>query len=363
MKTIYDPIHKYMEFDDVLTSILDTPDFQKLRNIKQLGLCHYIFPGATHTRFEHSLGVCHLSGKMLDCIKNNQPELNITDRQILLVKIAGLVHDIGHVCFSHFFDDHFLKDKLTGPYTKHEFRSCALFEYIVKKYKIKLTPSEITTVKKMIDPPNNSSFLYQIVCNKKNGLDCDKFDYLKRDTYNLGLAYTCETDRLIKQARVINGQICFNSKCHFDIMDLFYTRYKLHKLIYTHPKVRAIEYMILDILNIGNEKLKLVKMIQDVSAYRFLTDNILDLVYYFDIKPAITILDNIKSRKLYKLVPEETNNAIKDNFNLNYSREENNPLDYVFLYNNKGYIVNNDKLSGLTPGVFQEKICRFYTRE
>ena len=60
-KIIYDPIHKYMTFDSIILKIIDTVEFQRLKNIKQLGLCYYVFPGASHNRFEHSLGVCYLS--------------------------------------------------------------------------------------------------------------------------------------------------------------------------------------------------------------------------------------------------------------------------------------------------------------
>ena len=81
-KKIFDPIHKYMEFEPLLLQIIDTPEFQRLRNIKQLGLCYYVFSGASHNRFEHSLGVAHLSGVLLKHLQNNQPELSISNRDI-----------------------------------------------------------------------------------------------------------------------------------------------------------------------------------------------------------------------------------------------------------------------------------------
>ena len=82
--------------------------FKKLKNIKQLGLCYYVFPGASHNRFEHSLGVSYLSGLLAETLQINQPELKISDRTVLLIKIAGLGHDSGHACYSHFFDHTFL---------------------------------------------------------------------------------------------------------------------------------------------------------------------------------------------------------------------------------------------------------------
>ena len=87
-KIIYDVIHGFIEIDD-LSLKLDTPEFQRLRNIKQLGI-KLVFPSANHTRFEHSIGVYYLAGELLNNLKNNQPELNITKREILLIKIAGL---------------------------------------------------------------------------------------------------------------------------------------------------------------------------------------------------------------------------------------------------------------------------------
>ena len=102
MKTIYCPIHKDMKFEKEVLEFVDTPEFQRLRNIKQLGLCYYVFPGASHNRFEHSLGVAHLSYRMIKGLQQRQPELKITNRTCILIKIAGLLHDIGHVCFSHF---------------------------------------------------------------------------------------------------------------------------------------------------------------------------------------------------------------------------------------------------------------------
>ena len=80
-------IHGHINIDDIAIKIIDTPEFQRLRSLKQLGVCSYVFPSANHTRFEHSLGVAHISEKMIRNIKNNQPELNISDRDILIVKI------------------------------------------------------------------------------------------------------------------------------------------------------------------------------------------------------------------------------------------------------------------------------------
>ena len=381
-KLIYDCIYKYMEFDDILLKIIDTPEFQKMRNIKQLGLCYLVFPGASHNRFEHSLGVAHLSGLMIKTIQNKQPELNISDRTILLIKIAGLVHDIGHACFSHFFDHHFLEGKIdTNNLNKdHEFRSCLLFEYIVNKYSIGLTKNEIEMVKKMVDPgKEDKSFIYQIVANKMNGLDCDKLDYIVRDTYNVGLSYSIDTSRLIMKCKVIDNKIFFPEKCYYEIVDIYYTRYKLHKQIYTHPCVRSIEYMVLDILNLSHNDLGIIERVIDISKFWELTDNILYYIRFGKNDNAKYILNRIEKRQLYKLVYESNNeneinlkieilkkfelenDIVVDKIKLNYSMNNKNPLDYVYLYNGNNIVSSKDQY-GLLPKYFEEQLIRIYVK-
>ena len=127
-KIIYDVIHGYIKISPICLKIIDTPEFQRLRNLKQLGLTYLIFPSANHTRFEHSLGVSFLAGEMLKHLNYKQPELEITDREIELIKVAGLCHDLGHGPFSHFFDNHFL-NKIDCD-VEHKKRSCMILDLI-----------------------------------------------------------------------------------------------------------------------------------------------------------------------------------------------------------------------------------------
>ena len=95
-KLLYDPIHGYLKFGGNCLEIIDSEPFKRLQHIKQLGACYYVLPGATHYRFEHSLGVAHFSARVCLALRSHQPELNITDADILSVKVAGLCHDLGH---------------------------------------------------------------------------------------------------------------------------------------------------------------------------------------------------------------------------------------------------------------------------
>ena len=385
-KKIYDPIHKYMSFEPILVQIIDTVEFQRLRNIKQLGFCYYVFSGANHNRFEHSLGVAHLCGLLLTKIKHNQPELNITDRQIILIKIAGLVHDIGHGCFSHFFDNYLLNDS-KHINSRHEIRSQLIFQQIVKKYKLKINNDEINFLNNLIDPNNdNNDFIYQILSNKENSIDCDKFDYLLRDTFNLGLPFSFDCNRFIENAKVINNKLCYSIKLYYDIYDLFNLRFRLHKQIYNHHTVNQLEHMVLDIINLVDDKYNIKTSIHNINNFIEISDSILDKIYYSEsndknIIKAKEILYNIKIRKLYKMVEEimldtkQIPNELKLKYNnfetnycysiivINYTKQDKNPLDSIHFYDNKNnkFFIKKNKLN-VSINNFQEIILRIFKK-
>lgn len=109
LKIFNDPIHQSIKMEGLCLRIIDTVEFQRLHHLKQLGVCDYVFRGATHSRFIHSLGVAHLAEKLICHLRDKQPELNITESDILCVKVAGLCHDLGHGPFSHVFDGVFMR--------------------------------------------------------------------------------------------------------------------------------------------------------------------------------------------------------------------------------------------------------------
>ncbi|KAL3064928.1 hypothetical protein OYC64_001041 [Pagothenia borchgrevinki] len=357
LKVFNDPIHGHMELHPLLVKIIDTPQFQRLRYIKQLGAGYFVYPGASHNRFEHSIGVGYLAGELVKALKEKQQDLNINKRDILCVQIAGLCHDLGHGPFSHMFDQMLiLKATNQDPPCplgekmktwKHEDASVKMFNLLVEStedlkgmmraYGLK-EPEDLDFIKEMIKPPEakdksspqykchpEKSFLYEIVANERNGIDVDKFDYFARDSYHLGIKNNFDHGRFIKFARVceVDGQkhICTRDKEVNNLYDLFNTRHSLHRRAYQHNVVKIIEHMIaeaflkadehIEIKGSGGEMFTLSTAITDMEAYTKLTD----CVFYEilnstekdgedHLREAREILTNIVKRKHYTCLGE-----------------------------------------------------------
>ena len=151
-KLIFDPIHGHISLDSSVLSFIDTPQFQRLRDLKQLGSSYYVFPGATHNRFEHSIGTHHLAERMLLHIQYHQPELDLTDHDIEMVKLAGLCHDLGHGPFSHVFDNEFIPRARPSISWSHEEGSTMMLDYLVNDNHIDIDEEDVKQIKGLINP-------------------------------------------------------------------------------------------------------------------------------------------------------------------------------------------------------------------
>lgn len=103
-KQITDPVHGTIGLSKLEVEVLETEALQRLKNVGQLGLVHFVYPGANYSRLSHSIGVCHVTGRMLDSInrfKKKAKRDKLTDQQIQMYRLAGLLHDVGHYAFSH----------------------------------------------------------------------------------------------------------------------------------------------------------------------------------------------------------------------------------------------------------------------
>ncbi|XP_058638825.1 uncharacterized protein LOC131544542 isoform X1 [Onychostoma macrolepis] len=337
MKIFNDPIYGHIELHPLLVKMIDTPQFQRLRHLKQLGTKYLIYPGATHTRFAHSIGVAYLAGCLVKTLHENQPELNITEQDSLCVQIAALCYDLGHGPFSRLFDGMFIPDVRPDNKWQHEEASVQMFhcmrkknglDKVMKDYGLNLD-EDIVFIEELIQGrkssdskwtakgrPENKSFLYEIVANKLNGIDVDKWDYLSRDCHYLAIPNGFDHQRLLKSARVckVDGRnhICFRDKVADIVYGMFHTRYTLHRQALQHKIGYIIDVKIKDALVLADGKLipdhKISDAIDDMLEYTKLTDHIFDEILNqpdtAKLKKARGILEDIVNRRLPKFVGE-----------------------------------------------------------
>ncbi|KAI9512761.1 HD-domain/PDEase-like protein [Russula earlei] len=316
MRSINDNLHGYVTLGPHVWSVVDTKHFQRLRYIKQLGVSYYVWPGASHNRFEHSLGVAYLARQMVLHLKNSQPELDITDRDVKCVELAGLCHDLGHGPWSHVWDGTYIPKALKAGFLpkdrnwQHEDASEMMFDDMMKQYDLDISEKDVEFIKALIAGDwtrcsDEKSFLFDIVANKRNGIDVDKFDYIARDTRAIGDNQNLSLTRLINSARVIENQICYDIKDANQIYELCYTRFSLHKRIYNHKTAKAIENMIVDAMLAAEPYLKIASQINDPKKYLGLTDDIRTEIQRSqapELAEAQSILERIQNRDLYRCV-------------------------------------------------------------
>ena len=252
---VRDVIHGHVYMTALEKKIIDTVEFQALRGVKQLGHSYLVYPGSTHSRFEHSIGVGHMTGKVIDLLEDTQQKLGesplFTKRERELLKIAGLTHDFGHLCDSHLFDEIAVELGLDEKIRNHEDRSCILVDHVVTKYHLPITKSEVQFIAQIIKGESQGSekeYMFEIVANHFSSVDIDK-EYVTRDAFYCGFKREVDFVRLYQSARVIKTSdgkyhIVFHEKTAPIITDLFELRAKMFKEVYCHKTVMKIKSML-----------------------------------------------------------------------------------------------------------------------
>ncbi|MBE6500669.1 MAG: HD domain-containing protein, partial [Methanobrevibacter thaueri] len=217
-KFIRDSVYGDINLNTFEIKIMDMPQFQRLRRIKQLGLINLIYPGATHTRFEHSIGTMNLGSKLAE-------ELNLEKDDIELIRASGLLHDIGHGPFSHVSEG-----VLTVPHEQ-------LSKYVITKTSMKDLLEEKFDVNKIVDIINGKGHLGPIISGE---LDVDRMDYLLRDSHNTGVSYgIIDYQRIISNLKLDNG-LTLDIKGVQAAEGALVSRYFMYPSVYQHHTTRII---------------------------------------------------------------------------------------------------------------------------
>ncbi|AUF83271.1 HD domain-containing protein [Mesoplasma syrphidae] len=231
-KVIRDSVHGDIYInEEVVYQIMNTPEMQRMRRILQLGGAQFAYPGASHTRFSHSIGVYHIVGMFLDA--PGFKEVNEKDR--ILVKLAGLMHDFGHGPFSHTFEK--ITTKSHEDYTADIIRnSNGNIAPILKSFNI--DPEEVIQIIEGVYPNKAVNLLVS------SQLDADRLDYLMRDSYNCGVNYAAlDIKWMVRHAQVIDDKIVFPKKLVYAIESYLLGRYHMYKQVYNHKLSIAFDAM------------------------------------------------------------------------------------------------------------------------
>ncbi len=238
-KIINDPVYGFIPLqDDSLFDIVSHPFFQRLRRISQLGLSSLVYPGATHNRFQHSIGAMHLMHTALENLK--EKGIKISSEECLAAKQAILMHDLGHAPFSHTLEYSLM------PNISHEHISLQMMKHIGKDI-----GADFDVCIAIINDTYPKHFLHQLVSSQ---LDMDRLDYLKRDSYYTGVSEgVLGTDRLIQMLNVVNDHIVIEEKGIYSVEKFLVARRLMYWQVYLHKTVVAAEQMLRNILQLAKK--------------------------------------------------------------------------------------------------------------
>ncbi|MGV3509403.1 MAG: HD domain-containing protein [Sphingobacteriaceae bacterium] len=234
-KIINDPVYGFISVpSELIFDLIAHPYFQRLRNIKQLGMTHLVYPGAIHTRFHHALGAMHLMGMAIETLKTKGHEITAAEEEA--VTIAILLHDIGHGPYSHALE-HTIVEGIS-----HEHISSLLMDNLNREF-----DNRLELAMDIFNNKYHKTFLHQLVSGQ---MDIDRLDYLNRDSFFTGVSEgIIGFDRIIKMLDVANGQLAIEVKGIYSVEKFLIARRLMYWQVYLHKTVVAAEQMLVKILD------------------------------------------------------------------------------------------------------------------
>ncbi len=298
-KLIRDAVHGDMWFSKEEMELIDTPQMQRLRGIKQLGNSSLVYPGAVHTRFEHSLGTCWMAKRILEALRANPTSEQVDAHSKRVIIAAALLHDITHIPFGHTFEDE------RRIFERHDENRNRLEHYLNSPQMAPLKQQGIyeDVFKVLSAEQTKKPYLYQIVA----GTVCaDLLDYLKRDAYFCGLSHFYD-ERIFRYFTICGGHFVielhkdgiFRNDALSELINLLRIRYTLTERVYYHHAKAVAGAMISKALEIavnkGHIKLSDLLDLRDDSFLYVLRERSRSRIVN-------SIVEALEARRLYKRV-------------------------------------------------------------
>jgi HD superfamily phosphohydrolase len=247
-KVFKDPVHHSIYVQDLtIWKLINTPEFQRLRRIRQLGTSYLTFHGAEHSRFSHSLGVYEITRKIISQFERNR-YADWPQEEKLLSLCASLLHDVGHGPFSHSLEQIF--------HTHHEqwTTDIILGDTGVNRVLREVDPLFPEQVASVISKKYDKPIVVSLVSSQ---MDADRMDYLLRDAYFTGVNYgTFDLDRILRVLRPFKGRIVVKESGMHAVEDYLMSRYQMYWQVYFHPVTRSSEIVLRQILRRASELYK-----------------------------------------------------------------------------------------------------------
>ena len=348
---IYDPIHSFIPVNELEIAILDSEPLQRLRNIRQLATVHYVFPGAEHSRFGHSLGVMHVATQMYDSLKQkgclaklglNEDEEDELDRYRQLLRLAALVHDVGHPPFSHAGES----GELLADGRSHESYTWDIVAERIDPIlrdrpanTLGITSQEICDVLRGTEITQMGIVLGQMIAGE---LDADRIDYLMRDSYYTGVPYgRLDYHQLISTLTIIDMETVepdetsdVPSRFALGVEEpglhaaegLLIGRYFMFSNVYFHKTRRVFDYHLSNVTRRILEETDGTKHYPtDISDYLKWDDS--RIIAWMGRNPEDEDVDAICHRKHFRLVHETHEHAQKGDLERFKHKFEQLPTD------------------------------------
>lgn len=296
-KIINDPVFGFIKIPHgLLLDIVKHPLMQRLTRIKQLGLASVVYPGAQHTRFQHSIGAFHLMSEAITSL--TQKGIFIFDSEAEAVEAAILMHDIGHGPFSHVLEDTLISG------ISHEEISLMMMEQINKEMN-----GELNLALKIFKDEYPKRFLHQLISSQ---LDMDRLDYLRRDSFFTGVTEgNIGSARIIKMLDVVDDKLVVESKGIYSIENYLTSRRLMYWQVYLHKTAVACEKVLVNVLLRAKQLVREGKDIFATPSLRYFLYNDVDSSFFQTHEEALQYYEQLDDNDIWSSVKVWMNNEDK----------------------------------------------------